>query len=1099
MKMFTQIVLTLWLTVRLAYPVHGQNAEKSMPVIQSSEAKFYSLKESLAELSEYYKVHIVSDQNLVDDRMVQLLSSHQSLETDLSFLLSETGLHFKRANKDLVVIIPELKKNEWLASSLVSSGSWIPNSSSLMNLEIKLDQRLFGKVISEKGDPIPGASVVVVGTTKGASTDAEGNYSITLAAGAYSISVSSIGFESITQQVTIGDADQELNFSLKESASQLSEVVILGSRGVTPRTSTTSPVPIDAITTKELRSFSQVNIGDILNYVAPSFNSNRQTVTDGTDHLDPASLRGLGPDQVLVLVNGKRRHTSALVNINGSVGRGSVGTDMNVIPVAAIERIEVLRDGAAAQYGSDAIAGVINVVLKKDYDGFTASLTTGTHMTNMNYRIPNLSGGYTSKTQSINDGHVVQLDISKGLRLGKNGSLTITAQYNDRGNTNRSGLDNAPTIYLGSSGSFPSTPTGQTQSVFRNQLITDDATLVAQNKYDRHNMVFGNSSARNMGIFLNGSLPLSEKSELYFAGGYTYRTGKAYGNVRLPASRTQQPLNSDGSLYYPNGFLPAISPTIQDPSLIVGFKTKLNKWRMDVSNTIGNNSFAFRVEESGNATLPNGVVPTTFDAGKLSFTQNTFNLDFARTYDQLGMINNFNIAFGGEFRYENYRIKEGELNSYSGTLKTVPTAPLTIGGPAAGTTTALPGAQVFPGFQPGYAVDKSRTSQGLYADVEGELFKRLLIGVAGRFENFSDFGSNLSGKFAARYKISSVFSLRGSVSTGFRAPSLHQRYFQSISTQFVSGIPSNTLTVNNDNEIARVKIGVDALRPEISVGGTVGITASFGKTSLTVDAYQIDITSRIVYSGAFSRSLLGFASNEFVGVNNVNFFANAANTSTRGLDIVASNKTDIGRGSLTITLGVNFNENKVTGINSTPLIDSPSKNDPNTNPNTWFKNLLFDRQQRSRIEVLQPRNKVNLSLVYSISKFNVTARVVRFGEITYIHNIDPNAKKSDGTYWNADFARDANGAAYIDQTFAPIFVTDLTLGYKINKNLNLAIGANNLLDVYPDQLFIDPRNSLGSIDYSSARDASNRGRLLYLANQGGFNGRFVFARLTATF
>lgn len=227
MKMFTQIVSTLWLTVCLAYPVHSQNAEKSMPVIQSSEAKFYSLKKSLAELSEYYKVHIVSDQNLVDDRMVQLLSSHQSLETDLSFLLSETGLHFKRANKDLVVIIPELKKNEWLASSLVSSGSWIPNSSSLINLEIKLDQRLFGKVISEKGDPIPGASVVVLGTTKGASSDAEGNYSIALAAGAYSISVSSIGFESITQQVTIGDADQELNFSLKESASQLSEVVIL--------------------------------------------------------------------------------------------------------------------------------------------------------------------------------------------------------------------------------------------------------------------------------------------------------------------------------------------------------------------------------------------------------------------------------------------------------------------------------------------------------------------------------------------------------------------------------------------------------------------------------------------------------------------------------------------------------------------------------------------------------------------------------------------------------------------------------------------------------------------------------------------------------
>ncbi len=1096
MKILLQVALLSSLTM-------VSFGQKALPVNESAgqtQKTHQSLKQVLKDLEKHYHVSILTDQLLIENQMAEPLTRYQSITRDLDFALRNTGLEYKLVADNFYVII--LKRQDVVyASSLTASVSSNQILTELIPYQ-QADSKILGKVTSQTGEILAGVTIAVAGTTQGTVTDADGHYELTLAPGNYTLNISFIGYESLAQPITIGNENVNLDFVLKESIESLGEVVVLGSRGVAQRTSTSSPVPIDAITTKELKSFSQVNIGDILNYVAPSFNSNKQTVTDGTDHLDPASLRGLGPDQVLVLVNGKRRHTSALVNINGSVGRGSVGTDMNVIPVAAVERVEVLRDGAAAQYGSDAIAGVINVVLKKDYEGFTASLTTGTNLTNLQYKVPTINGGFDIKNQNITDGQVVQLDLSKGFRLGKNGSLTVTAQYNERGNSNRSGLDNAPTIYLGSSGSFPGTPANQVQNDFRTQLIKDDATLAAQTKYDRHNMVFGNSSSRNLGVFVNGSLPVNDNSEFYFAGGYTYRTGKAFGNVRLPVSRSQQPLNSDGSLYYPNGFLPAISPTIQDPSLIVGFKTKINDWRLDFSNTLGSNSFAFRVEESGNASLPNGNVQTSFDAGKLGFTQNTFNVDAARTYSSLGAaITNFNVAFGGEFRYESYVITAGELNSYSGstTPKTVATAPLTINGAAAGTTLALPGAQVFPGFQPDYAVDKSRTSLGLYADLEGELHNKLLIGVAGRFENFSDFGSNVSGKIAARYKVSEIFSLRGSISTGFRAPSLHQRYFQNISTQFVSGNPSNTLTVNNDSEIARTKIGVAALRPETSVGGTFGITASFGKTAVTIDAYQINITDRIVYSGAFSRSLLGFAANEFIGVNNVNFFANAANTTTKGLDIVASHKMDLGKGSLTATLGLNLNENKVTAINSTELINSPAKNDPTTNPNTWFKNLLFDRQQQSRIEVLQPRNKVNLSLTYALNKLNVIARIVRFGEISYVHNIDPNSKKADGTYWNPDFARAADGSAFIDQTFSAIFVTDLTLGYKLSKHLNLSVGANNLFDVYPDQIFIDPRNSIGSIDYSSGRDASNRGRLLFLANQGGFNGRFVFARLTATF
>ena len=1027
-----------------------------------------TIKSLLNDLQDRYQVTFFYKTALLETAMAKpgATISGEGLKKDLAMVLANTNLTFRQLSDKFFVIV---------------------------------DQEVTGKVTDGlTGQSIAGVNVIIKGTSKGTATGSDGSFKLSVAENAILV-FSFVGFE--TQEIKVGN-QSNLNIALRPSSSSLNEIVVVGSRAQTARTNIQTMAPVDVITTKELKGFPQVDVGQILNYAAPSFNSNRQTVADGSDHLDPASLRGLGPDQVLVLVNGKRRHTSALLNINGTVGRGSVGTDMNSIPVAAIERIEVLRDGAAAQYGSDAIAGVINVVLKKDYDGLTASLTAGENITNLSYKVPTLSGGSNKVSQKLTDGGVLQFDLSKGFRLGKEGILTISGQYNERGRSNRSGLDNAPTIYLGASGGFPTTPTGQDQNAFRTKLIADDATLVTQRGYDRRNMVFGNSSSRNIGLFLNGSVPVSTKSEVYFTGGFTYRTGTGFGNNRIPVSRTQQPLNADGSLYYPDGFLPGIGSKIQDQSLIAGFKTKLGEWNMDLSNTFGQNAFTFSVFDSGNASLPNaGSQQTDFDAGKLKFTQNTINLDFSRGYDRMGVLSNLNLAFGGEFRFENYSITAGEPNSYIGAdiKKIVPGAPLTINGPASGTALALPGAQVFPGFQPTDAVNKSRNSQSLYIDLEGELGK-LLLGAAARFENYSDFGSTLNGKFSARYQLTSSFALRGSASTGFRAPSLHQRYFQNTSTQFVSGNPSNTLTVNNENPIARTVIGVDALKPETSVNFTFGATAKIGRLSATVDAYQIDITNRIVYSGAFSRALLGFGANDFVGINNVNFFANAANTRTRGIDIVLSDRFKIGAGSLLLTAATNFNKNEVTGINSTNLINDPKNNENSgRSPDQWFKNLLFDRQQRSRIEVFQPRNKLNISATYSIGKLDVTVRTVRFGEIQYIHNLDPTVKRSDGTYWNTQFARDASGNAYIDQTFAPVWQTDLVVGYRATKNLNVSLGANNLFDVYPDQIYIDPRNSVGSLDYASGRDASNRGRLLFQPNQGGYNGRFVFVRLTANF
>lgn len=302
-------------------------------------------------------------------------------------------------------------------------------------------QSISGRVTdASNGQALPGVSVLVVGTQLGTTTDANGDYTLALQPKTYTIRFSYIGFSPVDRSITLAGVNpQTLNVKLSAGASSLDEIVVIGSRSATARTNIQSAVPVDVISTKELKSFAQVDVSQILNYIAPSFNSNRQTVTDGTDHVDPASLRGLGPDQVLVLVNGKRRHTSALININGSVGRGSVGTDMNVIPVAAIERIEVLRDGAAAQYGSDAIAGVINVVLKKNYSGLTASTTGGQNFTTMNYTAPNINGGTDQRSQKIQDGSVFQFDFNKGFRLGSAGSLSVSGQVIDRGRTNRSG------------------------------------------------------------------------------------------------------------------------------------------------------------------------------------------------------------------------------------------------------------------------------------------------------------------------------------------------------------------------------------------------------------------------------------------------------------------------------------------------------------------------------------------------------------------------------------------------------------------------------------------------------------------------------------
>lgn len=974
-----------------------------------------------------------------------------------------------------------------------------------------------GSVKDAGGNPLQGASVTVDGQRGGTITDANGNFSLRVQPGSLTLVVSFVGQEAQRIAVNVNAGETVTQDVTISGFTDLSGVVVVGSRARQPRSRLTTPVPVDVISTREVKQFPQADLAQSLSFAAPSFQSARQTISDGTDHIDPAGLRGLGPDQTLVLLNGKRRHNTALVNINGSVGRGSVGTDLNAIPMAAIERIEVLRDGAAAQYGSDAIAGVINVVLKKNFNGFAVSAMAGQNFTTMPY-----NGGI-----DIRDGLNRQLDFTWGI-TGKSGAyLTLSGQWLGRDRTNRSGNDNIPLIYLGNGGALPSAPAGSgvSNTDYRRWLIDQDNAIVAARGYDRHNLVAGNSGSENTGAFLTAGIPLASIHQLYVTVGVSSRNGIASGFSRNPNSMSQQPVLANGQRYYYDGFLPEIHSLINDYSVIIGDQIKLGKWDADISYTRGKNGFTFYVENTGNASLaPTDNVQTKFYAGGPRFSQGTTNLDLTRRFDMTAG-RSINFAFGLEHRRERYEIKAGELNSYTNgnrlaSIDPIPPYPGTNQYLLFSTLNAVPGAQVFPGFQPTDAIDAKRDIYAAYADAEYSIANKVLIGAAVRYEKYSETGEtdydNLGGKITARYDINKNVALRGSLNTGFRAPSMHQRYFQNTSTQFVGGLPSQALTVNNKNPIVRNAFGLDQLLPEKSRSATFGVVGRLTSSiTFTADAYFIRIEDRIVLSTQFNRSnplVAAIFNNNGVdpSITAIQFWTNAVNTETRGIDLVLTDRFRLGNGNAMLSVAANFNKNSVVGpLQTTEALTSPANNpsqtDQTKNPANDLGNSLFDRQQRSRIEVAQPQSKINFTFSYDLRQWGFLARTVRFGSVQYIHNIDPaSISSTTGAYWN-------DVALQTDQTFDARWATDVVITWRPKAGISFAVGANNLFDIYPERIFVDPRNDPAAVyanpnqgaltsakttgGYSAARDASNRGRFLFNANQFGFNGRFLFARL----
>ena len=860
--------------------------------------------------------------------------------------------------------------------------------------------------------PLAGALVKVVGSPITTVTDDAGHFKLTIAPGTIKVRAEASGFKPEERTVTVeAGASVDLAFKLATApvVTPTATVVVVGSR--TPRTIQDSPVPVDVITAAEISRSGRTETGRILSQLVPSYVSTPQTIADGTDHVDPASLRGLGPDQVLVLVNGKRMHRSALMHVNGTFGRGTVGTDLNTFPVGAIKRIEILRDGAAAQYGSDAIAGVINIVTKDDTE------------------VLDLVGeaGITASR----DGAQLKTSANYGYKIGQKGFLNLTGEFLQKNATNRAGRYTGP--------------------IYSADGANDDATLAANGlTRDSFKMKIGEAAATSSLGELDMELPFDDGTSTFYSfGNVSYRRGAAGGFYRFPNQE-----DDNVPEFFPNGFLPEIRPTMIDTSLTIGMRHK-GPWTVDASLTHGTSSFRFDIENTVNASLGTSS-PTTFDAGTLSSQETVANLDLQHELHQ-SIVDKSTLVLGSELRVEGYQIQAGDIASYELGNATYGTPP----------QPKQAGSQVFPGFQPSNQVDRSRDNVGIYGGLENEVRGGLALDVGGRFESYSDFGSSLTGKIAAREKLAKWLSLRAAANTGFRAPSLQQLWFSNVSTLFLPDAmgnlqPTQVLTSNNQSPVTKA-FGIPKLTEEKSTNLSGGFALRpIDKLSFTADGYFIRIDNRIVLTSQFSNADPTVAAllAPFPSVSQAQFFANAVDTDTTGADVVADYGIDAGDGELSFTAAANFSRTQVKSVHVPPSLVSAFGSASDQQLRTFF----FGRGAQNRLEDLVPHQKGFASVRYATKALSALLRADYYGRVLY---------------------RPDNPAD--DEVFGAKVLFDVDLGYHVTNEVIVSIGADNLLNTFPDR--------------QKKADNISFGRFLYSRNvsQFGENGGFYYGKLQLKF
>ena len=909
-------------------------------------------------------------------------------------------------------------------------------------IPMAISAETFKVVIQDQnGNAIPEARIQIGDQEQ--TTDNSGTVTFSDVANAESLTVTALGFSSKRINITSGQTAVTVILTPIQT---IESIVVVGTRSI-GRRALQAPVPIEVVNREQLSLTGQSETGRILQMLVPSFNFPSSTISDGTDALRPATLRGLGPDQTLVLVNGKRRHKSALLHVNSSVGRGTAGTDFNAIPSAAIERIEVLRDGAAAQYGSDAIAGVINIVLKESTDIGDANIYWGqTYEGDGDTRIGN--GNY-------------------GVKVGDSGFLNLTVEWRDRYRTNRAG------------------PTGTRQYdwVEVDQGRPPDATLEIKDTngnvtgekpvwfdqreyyFNRKNFRVGDSdSSQKVGLY-NFGLPLTEGLELYSFGSYSTRQNNSAGFYRR-ANQAERTVTE----IYPDGFLPEINTNIDDTSLALGlaWTHKTTDLNVDASINHGLNTFDFFISNSLNASY-GASSPTTADSGGFQLDQTAFNIDV--TYPLMYQSSLVNLAGGVELRRESYSIRAGEPVSWFNAG---------LGAPG-----AAAGIQVFPGFRPDNEVDESRSNIAGYADFESYLSGQpgtgLLVGAAVRGEQYSDFGATVTGKATARYDLMKQIAVRAAGSTGFRAPLLQQLYFNNISTQFKADnndfdgdgdttelLPFEVGTFRNDSDAART-LNIPELKEETSVNVSGGVVVKpLQNLWLTLDAFQIDIDDRIVLSGSFSADVIPSLAQ--AGVNQAQVFTNVAQTRTRGIDVAVGYLHAFDNESiLNFKAAATWTDTEVIGDVEAPgpiLIG--------------FEEVLFPERERSIIEEWQPNTRINFTADYIIGSLQIGSALHYFGSYT---------------------VQEGSGESAQRQTYSGKWLADIQGIYRLNESLVLTLGVNNFLSQLPDPNEVGQARGGTLIDSTGRVIADSPGVFTYdrRAAPFGFNGGFYYAKLAYSF
>src|ERR1017187_1093339 len=915
-------------------------------------------------------------------------------------------------------------------------------------------QKITGTITdASSGTPIDGSSIQIKSLGEGTVSNSQGFFTIEASPNDV-LTITSVGYT--TQSIPL-NGQTNISVKLQQSATGLEQIVMVGSRSG-GRVKTESPVPIDVI---NLKTASQItaksDLTSLLNTMAPSFNYNKQSGGDGADAIDLATLRGLGPDQTLVLINGKRQHQTAFVALFGTRGRGNSGTDLNAIPESAIDHVEILRDGASAQYGSDAIAGVINIVLKKDVNHLT--INTG------------ISGYYDHKYNSLNsgdrsqyytgsqvDGGTANVGLNYGIKVGKqNGFINFSLNFLNQGKT------------------------------FRQAPISSPLGV----NYVRR--AFGDASVTSGGIAINTELPIAgTKTTFYSFGIYNYKNSNAYAYTRQYANHPERfPVNSDGTINYDASIMhtasdgtifynPVEDVHITDVSWAAGLKGDWgNNWSWDVSNTLGYNNFHYFGQKTYNASQDTaGNIPqTTFDDGGFSLLQNTINADINKHYAHIAQ--GFNLSFGVEGRYERYKIYAGEPASYLQYDQS------NIGYYIEDTLAPASGAQGFPGFQPSDAASTSnahRTNLAGYVEGELDVTKQWLVDGAIRAENYSDFGGVSTYKFATRYKVTHNFNLRGSVSTGFRAPSLQQIYFSNTETNVEAGVPTQVQIVPNANPIAKAA-GIPDLKPEKSTNASVGFSWNPAKNlTITVDGYMVKIKDRVVLTGEFSTSDTAIAQALIANhVDDAQFFANAVNTTNWGIDVVFDYRKHWGKNTLGVLFAGNVQNLTVDKINVPPALAD----------NQWDALNFFDYREQDFVKASAPPEQLNLSIDYGHNKWSAGIHFTYFGKIVLLGYGDGNPGDFANGFEHggvlAYVPANSNQMPVRDQyNYTGKMTTEIFGSYKFTRIITGYIGVDNIFNVHPDY---------GYVKAAAGWDYNNETGGAWDAVQMGFDGMRMFARL----